>query len=178
MCRLRDSGLIEAGGPAKLDATLEASRPPGSWGPMLRMLLFLPGAGVYGMSSLWLVLPVYLEPGIRAEWLSSYSDSRAKQLYSLPSTLTFAVFAVGGLVLTNAADTWGRKPATVASGIGALFLGASCAAASSFPVFVTLRALIGFPLGGMAACAYVWIMEWARPEERSSLTTMLNTSFS
>ena len=153
-----------------LDAALNGVRPAGQ-NATLWWLLVLAGVGVYGVSSLWIVCPVYLAQDLQREWLSlpAVSQARAAQLLSLPSTLTFATFAVGSVAMTLFADTFGRRPATVASAAGALALGAVCAAAPNLIAFSVLRTLLGIPLGCAPAPMFG---SWSGHAPRSALISL------
>lgn len=90
----------------------------------------------------------------------------------------FAGWIVGAMFWTMLADRYGRKPATLVCGWLSILTSALSTLVSSYSAYFAMRTALGLSLGGQAAVAYVWTLEWATRRDPSLLTFVGNVLFS
>ena len=136
--------------------------PGRSWRPVL-----LYGVGIYGGSSFVWQVPMLLDGAIAGSLRVSDRDMRVS------SSAIFVVWAVGSVVLGQAADRLGRKPVAEASALAVLLHLLGCAVATSFGWFACSRLLGAFALGGLPA-GFALIIENEDEASRSVVALVMN----
>ena len=87
----------------------------------------------YGISSLLVLQPTFLDDQMRAEWFAGEDQAEEGRLrLAGVSSGFFLLWGVGTLACTVLADRIGRKPTLLGGAIAMLVLSLGCALAPSF----------------------------------------------
>jgi putative MFS transporter len=138
------------------------------YGRFQRRLLWICGLG-WAADAMEVMLISFALPAMGAEW----SLGAAKK--GLLATAIFVGMFVGALFWGRLADRIGRKGAFVATIAVDSIFGLASAFAPSFPVFLALRALTGFGVGGTLPVDYGMFTEYVPAQDRGKRLVLLES---
>ena len=128
----------------------------------------LPGFACCG--ALFILSPVYFTPLMEKDFhVTSFKIATATQGM-------FCAWVLGGVSWSWVADRYGRKVGFLGCAWGSIALTVAATFATSFEAFFVLRTALGLFLGGVGACSYVHVIEWALQAARKALESGLLSS--
>jgi MFS family permease len=94
-------------------------------------------------------------------------------LQALITTIYFAGYGVGSLMIGQLSDKHGRKCVTIITLVGLTAVQIITAFAPNYQVLACLKFALGFLYGGVVGAQYTWVVEFMTPNHRALVVAVL-----